>query len=161
MEQNNRAERLRELLERLVEDLQVEGTVGVVETDDAITGTVEGDDLAVFIGRHGQTIEAVQHLAQRILLNDLSPDEPRPRIVVDAGGYRERRREALMKEADQAAIDVEEYGRPVALDAMTSSERKIVHEYLRDRGGVETHSEGEEPDRHLVISALSAAPSDS
>lgn len=151
---SDRADRMRDLLEHIVEGLQIEGSVEVEETDDAITGTVEGEDLAVFIGRHGQTIEAVQHLAQRILLSDLGPDDPRVRIVVDAGGYRARRRDALMKEADQAAIDVEEYGRPVALDAMTASERKIVHEYLRDRGGVSTHSEGEEPDRHLVVSPL-------
>ena len=151
---SDRADRMRDLLEHIVEGLQIEGSVEVEETDDAITGTVEGEDLGVFIGRHGQTIEAVQHLAQRILLSDLGPDDPRVRIVVDAGGYRARRRDALMKEADQAAIDVEEYGRPVALDAMTASERKIVHEYLRDRGGVSTHSEGEEPDRHLVVSPL-------
>ncbi len=151
---SDRADRMRDLLEHIVEGLQIEGSVEVEETDDAITGTVEGEDLAVFIGRHGQTIEAVQHLAQRILLSDLGPDDPRVRIVVDAGGYRARRRDARMKEADQAAIDVEEYGRPGALDAMTASERKIVHEYLRDRGGVSTHSEGEEPDRHLVVSPL-------
>lgn len=154
MSQEERGEKLRELLEKIVEALQVEGDVQIDVSDDEILGNVEGDDLAVFIGRHGQTIEAIQHLAQRILLNDITPDDPRPRITVDAGGYRERRREALTKEADQAAIDVEEYGRAVALDAMTASERKVVHEYLRERGGVQTHSEGDEPDRHLVISPL-------
>lgn len=154
MSQQERGDKLRELLEKIVEALQVEGDVQIDVSDDQIVGNVEGDDLAVFIGRHGQTIEAIQHLAQRILLNDITPDDPRPRIIVDAGGYRERRREALMKEADQAAIDVEEYGRAVALDAMTASERKVVHEYLRERGGVQTHSEGDEPDRHLVITPL-------
>jgi len=154
MSQDQRAEQLRELLEKIVEALQVDGEVSVEASDEEILGNVEGDDLAVFIGRHGQTIEAIQHLAQRILLADVTPDDPRPRIVVDAGGYRERRRDALTKEADQAAIDVEQYGRAVALDAMTASERKVVHEYLRERGGVQTHSEGDEPDRHLVISPL-------
>ena len=152
---SDRAAKMQDLLEHVVSGLQLEGEIDVREDGDTITGTVEGEDLAVFIGRHGQTIEAVQHMAQRILLSDVSPDEDRPRIVVDAGGYRARRRDALMKEADQAAIEVEEYGRAVSLDAMTASERKVVHEYLRERGGVATHSEGDEPDRRLVISPLS------
>jgi len=148
-------EQLSELLERIVDGLGLEASVDVVVRDDEITGTLDGDDLGVFIGRHGQTIDAVQHLAQRILLAD--PESPRRRIVVDAAGYRARRREALEKQADQAAIDAERFGRPVALDAMTASERKHVHEYLRERGGVDTHSEGDEPDRHLVVSPLSAS----
>lgn len=144
---------LRELLERVVQGLGLDATVEVVvRGDEEITGVVHGAELGVFIGRHGQTIDAVQHLAQRILLAD--PDAPRRRIVVDAEGYRARRREALEKQADQAALDAERFGRPVALDAMTASERKFVHEYLRERGGVETHSEGDEPDRHLVVSPL-------
>jgi spoIIIJ-associated protein len=75
-------------------------------------------------------------------------------VVIDAEGYRARRAEALQRLADQAAEDARRQGRPVALDVMTASERKLVHEYLRDRGGVETYSEGEEPDRHLVVAPL-------
>ena len=62
----------------------------------------------------------------------------------------------LQRQADQAADDALRYGRPVALDAMTASERRLVHEYLRDRGEVQTYSEGDEPDRHLVVAPLSA-----
>jgi spoIIIJ-associated protein len=143
---------LRDLLEHLVEGLGLEATVTVDANEEAIVGTLHGEDLGIFIGRHGQTIDAVQHLAQRILLAD--PEAERRRIVVDAEGYRARRREALEKQADQAAIEAEKYGRPVALDAMTASERKHVHEYLRERGGVDTHSEGDEPERHLVVTPL-------
>ena len=78
----------------------------------------------------------------------------RQRIVIDAEGYRARREEALHRQADQAADDAMRYKRPVALDAMTASERKLVHEYLRDRGDVETYSEGDEPDRHLMVAPL-------
>jgi spoIIIJ-associated protein len=81
----------------------------------------------------------------------LSDEEPAPRVVVDAEGYRARRTEALHRQADDAADEAVRFGRPVALDAMTASERKLVHEHLRDRGDVETYSEGEEPDRHLVV----------
>jgi spoIIIJ-associated protein len=143
---------LQELLEKIVEGLGLEATITVESNEDAIVGTLHGDDLGIFIGRHGQTIDAVQHLAQRILLAD--PAAERRRIVVDAEGYRARRREALEKQADQAAIEAEKYGRAVALDAMTASERKHVHEYLRERGGVDTHSEGDEPERHLVVTPL-------
>lgn len=146
-------QQLRELLETVVGALALDASVEiVVRADEEIVGKVDGDEVGVFIGRHGQTIDAVQHLAQRILLAD--PEAPRRRIVVDAAGYRSRRREALEKQADQAAIDAERYGRPVALDAMTASERKLVHEYLRERGGVETHSEGDEPERYLVVTPL-------
>jgi spoIIIJ-associated protein len=151
-EERTQEEVLRELLERLVEGLGLEATVEVDSNDEALIGTLHGEDLGIFIGRHGQTIDAVQHLAQRILLAD--PAVERRRIVVDAEGYRARRREALEKQADQAAIEAEKYGRAVALDAMTASERKHVHEYLRERGGVDTHSEGDEPERHLVVSPL-------
>jgi spoIIIJ-associated protein len=142
----------KDLLDHIVEGLGLEATVVIDSNDEALTGTLQGDELGIFIGRHGQTIDAVQHLAQRILLAD--PEIERRRIVVDAEGYRARRREALEKQADQAAIDAEKFARPVALDAMTASERKHVHEYLRERGGVDTHSEGDEPERHLVVTPL-------
>src|SRR3954467_6523367 len=153
-EERTQEEILRDLLEHVVEGLGLEATVEVDSNEEALVGTLHGEDLGIFIGRHGQTIDAVQHLAQRILLAD--PDADRRRIVVDAEGYRARRREALEKQADQAAIEAEKYGRSVALDAMTASERKHVHEYLRERGGVDTHSEGDEPERHLVVTPLSS-----
>jgi len=119
---------------------------------------VQGIDLSVlyptlglFIGRHGQTIEAVQHLAQRIAFRGQPSDV---RVVIDAAGYRDRRASALRREADEAAEGALSGGRPVALDAMTASERRLIHEYLRERGDVETYSEGNEPDRHLVVAPL-------
>jgi spoIIIJ-associated protein len=151
-EQKSQEEIFQGFLETIATGLGLEATVEIVSDDETLTGTLHGEELGVFIGRHGQTIDAVQHLAQRILLTD--PTSERRRIVVDAESYRARRREALQKQADQAAIDAEQYGRPVALDAMTASERKHVHEYLRERGGVDTHSEGDEPDRHLVVTPL-------
>src|SRR3954470_12884315 len=149
MAERSQEEVLRDLLEHVVEGLGLEATVEVSTDEESVVGTLHGEDLGIFIGRHGQTIDAVQHLAQRILLAD--PEAERRRIVVDAEGYRARRREALEKQADQAAIDAEKYGRPVALDAMTASERKHIHESPRPRGGVDPYSEGDEPERHLVV----------
>jgi spoIIIJ-associated protein len=143
-----------EVLEEVVAALGLKGSVDVESEGDVVTGTVHGEDLGLFIGRHGQTIDAVQHIAFRIALARGAGDEGDLRIVIDAEGYRARRAEALHRLADQAAEDARRYGRPVALDAMTASERKLVHEYLRERGDVETYSEGDEPDRHLVVAPL-------
>ncbi|MEA2219858.1 MAG: spoIIIJ-associated protein [Solirubrobacteraceae bacterium] len=145
------AEAVRELLEEVVRALGLDATIEVTEDDETVTGTVHGEDVGLFIGRHGQTIDAVQHLAQRVAGARASEGR---RIVVDAEGYRERREAMLQRQADHAAADALRYGRPVALDAMTASERRLVHEYLRDHAEVQTYSEGDEPDRHLVVAPL-------
>lgn len=144
---------LLDFLEDIVDalDLDAEIEVAVDEDGETIVGTLHGEDLGLFIGRHGQTIDAVQHLAQRVLA--ALKDAPR-RVVIDAEGYRARRREALERMADEAAAEALEHEREVALDAMTASERKLVHTYLAERGDVETHSEGKEPERHLVVAPL-------
>jgi spoIIIJ-associated protein len=142
---------VRELLELLVERLGLDAEVEIRQDGETVTGALVGDELGLFIGRHGQTIEAVQHLAQRIAFRGRPSDV---RVVIDAAGYRDRRASALRREADEAADSAVRGKRPVALDAMTASERKLVHEYLRERGDVETYSEGEEPDRHLVVAPL-------
>jgi spoIIIJ-associated protein len=145
------AERVRELLERVSDALELDAEVEIVDDGDRILGILRGDDMGLFIGRHGQTIDAVQHLAFKVAAVGQTPP---PRVEVDAAGYRDRRRQALERQADQAAADVVRSDRPVALDAMSATERKVVHEYLKDRSDVETYSEGTEPDRHLVVAPL-------
>ena len=144
------AEILRELLELIADALDLDAEVVIDEDEERLVGTLDGDDLGLFIGRHGQTIEAVQHLAQRVV-GERDGEHRRRRVVVDAAGYRERREEMLHRQADQAASRAARSGRPVALDAMSATERKVVHEHLKDRDDVETYSEGTEPDRHLVV----------
>jgi spoIIIJ-associated protein len=145
------AEALEDLLEEVTAGLGLDVGIEIDERDGVLTGRVQASDAGLFIGRHGQTIDAVQHLAQRIVF----PEGPSPvRVVIDANGYRERRAETLRGEADDAADDALSSGQPVELAPMPASERRIVHEYLRERGGVETHSEGNEPERHLVVSPL-------
>ena len=146
---SDEADDLRALLELVADALDLDADVEVDDDGETLTGRLDGEDLGLFIGRHGSTIEAVQHLAQRIAGGD---GPARRRVVVDAAGYRERRAQVLERQADEAADRAIRSGRPVALDEMTSSERRVVHEYLRDRGDVETHSEGDEPHRHLVVS---------
>lgn len=145
------ADRVRDLLERVGEALELDARIEVVEEGDRIRGILHGDDMGLFIGRHGQTIDAVQHLAFKVAAQGQSVA---PRVEVDAAGYRDRRRQALERQADHAAAGAVRSGRPVALDAMSATERKVVHEYLKDRDDVETYSEGAEPDRHLVVAPL-------
>ncbi len=145
------AEALEELLEEIIDGLGLDAEIEVEERDGVLSGRLEGEDVGLFIGRHGQTIDAVQHLAQRIIF----PDGPSAvRVVIDANGYRARRTEALHAAADDAAAEALSSGEPVDMDPLPPFERRIVHEYLRDRGGVETHSEGNEPERYLVITPL-------
>jgi spoIIIJ-associated protein len=152
-EQEDPSAVLRELLEEVVDSLGLDADVSVEQSQETLTGSVEGEDVGLFIGRRGQTIDAVQHLAQRIVFRGGSPEM---RIVVDADGYRERRAEALRSIAIEAAEEALRSGEAVELDPMPASERRIVHEYLRERGAVETHSEGEEPERYLVVEASGA-----
>ena len=146
------ADRVRDLLEHVSDALALDADVVIEEEGRIIKATLEGEDLGLFIGRHGQTIDAVQHLAFKVANRD--GGRGGVRVVVDAAGYRARREQLLHRQADQAADDAVSGGRPVALDAMSATERKVVHEYLKDREDVETYSEGTEPDRHLVVAPL-------
>jgi spoIIIJ-associated protein len=150
---SDESDRVQELLERVTEALGLQASVSVSADEDGVRGVLEGEDLGLFIGRHGQTIDAVQHLAFKVANRNAGRDAA-VRVTVDAAGYRERREHMLQRQADQAATRASRSGRPVALDAMSATERKVVHEYLKDRDDVETYSEGTEPDRHLVVAPL-------
>jgi spoIIIJ-associated protein len=145
------AEKVRELLERLADEFDIDADVRVSEDDGTITGEFVGEDVGSLIGHHGQTIDAIQHVAYRIAFRGAPA---RKRVVVDAAGYRERRAVALRAAADQAAETAVHDRRPVALEAMSALERKVVHEHLKSRHDVETYSEGQEPDRRLVVAPV-------
>ena len=147
------AERVRAIVTRVVAVLGFDdATVEVEETADEIRATVNGpEDAGRLIGRHGSTIDALQHVAWRAAFHDR---DERKSVVVDAAGYRRRREEALQRQADRAASDAIHFGRPVELEPMSASERKTVHNYLKDRHDVDTHSEGDEPERRLVVTPL-------
>jgi spoIIIJ-associated protein len=140
---------VRELLVQVVVGLGIGGgDIVIDEASGQVTGTVSGADLGLLIGRHGQTIDAIQYLANAIVHRRLA--EP-VEVVVDAEGYRDRRQRALCSVADRAVVDARRSGRPVPLEPMTSVERKIVHLHLKDVAGVGTSSEGVEPNRHVIV----------
>jgi len=148
---NGAAERVRELMERIAAAAGVEADVAVSEGADGLHAEFVGDDVGLLIGHHGQTIDAIQHLAYRFAGRG---DQDRVPVLVDAAGYLERRATTLRATADQAATTAVSNHRAVALEAMSALERKVIHEHLKNRRDVETYSEGQEPSRHLVVAPL-------
>lgn len=147
------AQRVRAIVEQVLAGLGLQGAVDVSETEGAIEARVEGDDLGLLIGRRGQTIDALQLLCYQAAFRG---QEARKRVTVDAAGYRRRRAEILHREADGAAERARQADRPVFLEPMSATERRVVHDRLKDRAEVETYSEGEEPERRVVVAPLVA-----
>ena len=143
------ASTVRELLERTIAASGVSATVQIDESDDQLVATLVGPDLGVLIGRHGQTIDALQYLANAI--GHRMHGDDRVRVVVDAAGYRARRAATLESVARSAAEQAVATGLRVELEPMTAIERRLVHELLKDDPEVETSSEGVEPARFIVV----------
>jgi spoIIIJ-associated protein len=148
-EEEGLAGEMRFLVARIVAVLGVEARVDVEEDGGVITVTCSGPDVGLLIGRHGQTIDAVQYLLNAAA-HRVQGDE-RKDVVIDAAGYRERRRATLESLAVRTAQEVLATGGSVDLEPMTSVERKVVHLRLQDYEGVATASEGAEPNRYVVV----------
>jgi len=139
---------VRGLIELITGELGISCRITVTEDDDGIVVSCTGGDLGGLIGRHGQTIDAVQYIANAIVNRGR---EERVDVTVDAAGYRERRRVTLEQLAVRSAQQAIDNGRPVELEPMTAVERKVVHLRLKEFDGVETTSEGTEPNRYVVV----------
>jgi spoIIIJ-associated protein len=148
IDESELAAEARALVTRIVDGIGVTGRIDV-EEGEVITVSCSGADLGMLIGRHGQTIDAVQYLANAVMWR--RHPEDRKEVIVDAAGYRDRRRAALeaiaVRSAERALSDHE----PVELEPMTAVERKVVHLRLKEFDGVETTSEGTEPNRYVVV----------
>ena len=149
VDESELASSVRELLERIVRELGIHARLVIEEDDETLTASFSGQDLGLLIGKHGQTIDAIQYLANAIIYRGQTED--RKAIVVDAAGYRERRKASLDTLAVRSAERATSSGQRVELEPMTAVERKVVHLRLKDYPGVETSSEGTEPNRFVVI----------
>lgn len=140
-----------QVLERILADLAPGCRVGAGGSPDpsAISLTVSGEEAGRVIGHHGQTLDALEHLLNRIVFREES--RAAGRLVLDAEGYRIRRQEQVSQQALRVAARVRETGRAVAMAPMTARERRLVHLALRDHAGVVTASEGEGEERHVVV----------
>jgi spoIIIJ-associated protein len=147
-ESSDATRQARDLVQRIAAGIGADVSVSARETEDGVLVTCSGRDVALFIGKHGQTIDAIQYLANAVT----RAAGARHGVVVDAAGYRARRTATLENLARRTAQRVSATGRRVALEPMTPVERKIVHEALKDDPDVATASEGSEPNRFVVVS---------
>lgn len=147
-------EEAKKFLTELVTAFGLVGTVDLREDGDDLELTVTGADLGLMVGPRGNTLVAVQDLTRVASQRRLGDHDTRLRV--DVGGYRERRREALSRFATQIAEQVVASGEARALEPMSSADRKVIHDVLTDNAAVVTRSEGEDPDRRVVIAPSNA-----
>ncbi len=143
--------RLRELLSTVLAHLGVEGTIRIVERAETISADISGEELGILIGKRGQTIDALEYLANVALYPNPAA---RKAVRIDAEGYKKRRQAGIERIALKKAEEVVRRGRPVQLEPMTAAERKIVHLVLKEWRDVVTESRGREPARAVVISPV-------
>ncbi len=148
-EEGGQAGEARALVAQIVDAIGVDADVVARDEPEAIVVTCSGADVGLLIGRHGQTIDAVQYLLNVIAYRAYGDDKRD--VVVDAAGYRARRQATLESLADRVAERVLESGEPEELEPMTAVERKVVHLRLKEVAGVGTTSEGMEPNRYVVV----------
>jgi spoIIIJ-associated protein len=148
-DEGDQAADARALVAQIVSTLGVDADVDAREDGEAVVVTCSGPDVGLLIGRHGQTIDAIQYLLNAVGWRAYG--EERREIVVDAADYRARRQATLEALALRAADRARESGEPEELEPMTAIERKVVHLRLKDVSGVGTTSEGTEPNRYVVV----------
>lgn len=137
-----------ELLFDILDYFELDAEIEFEEHDDHVRYHIEGPDMGVLIGRHGSTLDALQFLVGVINARKHLVDY---RVVIDVEGYRERREQQLQELARRSAARVQREGREVVLSPMSAVDRRVIHLTLADRYDVKTYSEGEEPDRCVVV----------
>ena len=141
-------ERSKKFLDEIIKAMGLNVNYEIFQREEQILINLYGNDVGVLIGHRGETLDALQYLVN--LAANKNEEIPR-RIVLDAQGYRERREKTLIRLAEKVADKVKQKGRPYALEPMTPQERRIIHTALQNHEGVYTYSEGEEPNRKVII----------
>lgn len=137
-------------LSEMLEKMNVPAPVLAAETENGLRLCINAETMGLLIGRRGETLDALQYLVS-LVANRNRKEEGYVRVTLDTEGYRSRREETLRRLARRNALRVRQTGRPVSMEPMNPYERRILHSALQGFGGVTTHSEGEEPNRHVVI----------
>jgi spoIIIJ-associated protein len=140
----------KKFLETVTKLMGAQTSINVQNNGEYIKMDLVGNDLGILIGRRGDTLDALQYLAN--IVANKNNDEERIRVIVDAEGYRERRKDTLTKLAFRMAEKVKRTGQRVIMEPMNPQERRIIHTALQSESGIQTLSEGEEPFRKVIIS---------
>lgn len=146
---------LKDTVEAVLAGMGLDGQVTVGPDGDDLAVSVAGEGLETMVGRDGQVIDALQYLLNQVAMRAAGPGERGPRVALDVAGYRDRRRRQLEKLALHAADEAIKYGEEIELDAMTPHDRRIVHMALAERTDIATRSEGQEPNRRIVVEPAS------
>lgn len=143
-------EKAKKFLQEVFSAMKIEAAMEkfVNTQDGSVVIRLHGDDMGILIGKHGQTLDSLQYLTN-LVANKTEKDWTR--IIIDVEDYRDRRVETLTRLAKRLADRVRREGEPVSLEPMNPHERKIVHLALQNDRRIVTHSEGEEPNRYIVI----------
>jgi len=142
------SDRAKKFLDDVILAMGLSVNYELFQRDEQLLINLYGNDVGVLIGHRGETLDALQYLVN--LAANKNEVLPR-RIVLDAQGYRERREKTLIRLAEKVAVKVKQKGRPYALEPMTPQERRIIHTALQNFDGVYTYSEGEDPNRKVII----------
>ena len=137
-------------LDEVLKKMNVPAPVLAANTDNGLRLCIDAETMGLLIGRRGETLDALQYLVS-LVANRNRKEEGYVRVTLDTEGYRSRREETLKRLARKNAMQVRQTGRPVSMEPMNPYERRILHSALQGFTGVTTHSEGEEPNRHVVI----------
>jgi len=135
-------------LEALLDIADLDGDIDIDVEGSRAAVSIVGADLSSLVGQDGATLEALQELTRLAVLRETGV---RSRLMLDIGGHRARRRETLTALGTATAQQVLDTGEPVRLDPMTPFERKVVHDAVSAVEGVQSESEGEEPQRRIVV----------
>ena len=138
----------KDFLKELLDKMKVQAEVEFTTTQDGVLFNASGDHVSPLIGRHGETLNAIQELLMNVLKNKGYREG---RVYFDVENYKNRREVALVELAEKMAKKALKIGKPVRLERMSAYERKIIHTALQNFEGVTTQSEGEEPNRYLVV----------
>lgn len=122
------------------------------DSEGALNVSLEGTELGILIGYHGETLESLQLLLSLIINRQLATGESWLRVTLDVGNWRAEREEIVRRMVEEAARKVDERGEPSRLAAMTAAQRRLVHLILADFPSLQSVSEGEDPNRYVVIS---------
>ena len=149
LSEDSAAGRAHSFLMELTRLMGVEVTIDMgTDAEGNVYGYMHGDTLGIWIGRRGETLDAVQYLTSLRVNRD---QENYTRVTLDTENYRAKREDTLVRLANRMANRALRTGRKVSLEPMNPYERRIIHYALQQNEGVETHSEGDEPNRHVVI----------
>lgn len=132
----------------------IDAQVTAERVEEAIQVRIDGDDLGILIGYHGENLKALQ-IILGILVNRRLKEDTWARVLVDVGNWRSLRSASLEELAKRAVERVRDTGEPYDLPPMTPDERRLIHVYLQDEAGIASHSEGEGSWRHIVVSKVS------